>query len=169
MHVGAIVQNVGSLAAIARIVNAQDAWNSGYTGKGRHTTTARALRRTIAGGCLIDTPGINEVDDEGRAVLARNAAASAALTALGLYPVTQIFQVDEDFTIPAMVPAAYVLQRHGQVKDVGVADGEARAPRKKASKPKFRSLLAGLSAGPRRRNASWTWTAPTRRARPPTW
>ena len=37
-----------------------------------------------------------------------------------------IFQVDEDFTIPAMAPAAYVLQRHGQVKDVGVADGEAR-------------------------------------------
>ena len=30
-----------------------------------------------------------------------------------------IFQVDEDFTIPAMAPAAYVLQRHGQVKDVG--------------------------------------------------
>ena len=37
-----------------------------------------------------------------------------------------IFQVDEDFTIPSMRPAAYVLQRHGQVKDVGVADGEAR-------------------------------------------
>ena len=37
-----------------------------------------------------------------------------------------IFQVDEDFTIPAMAPAAYVLQRHGQVKDVGLADGEAR-------------------------------------------
>jgi predicted phage baseplate assembly protein len=37
-----------------------------------------------------------------------------------------IFQVDEDFTVPAMRPTAYVLQRHGQVKDVGVADGEAR-------------------------------------------
>ncbi len=37
-----------------------------------------------------------------------------------------IFQVDEDFTIPAMAPAAYVLQRHGQYKDVGLADGEAR-------------------------------------------
>jgi predicted phage baseplate assembly protein len=37
-----------------------------------------------------------------------------------------IFQVDEDFTIPSMRPAAYVLQRHGQIKDVGVADGEAR-------------------------------------------
>src|SRR3954465_5557189 len=37
-----------------------------------------------------------------------------------------IFQVDEDFTIPAMRPAAYVLQRHGQVKDVGIAEGEAR-------------------------------------------
>src|SRR5688500_4035916 len=37
-----------------------------------------------------------------------------------------IFQVDEDFTIPAMAPAAYVLQRHGQVKDVSIADGEAR-------------------------------------------
>src|SRR4051812_31247996 len=37
-----------------------------------------------------------------------------------------IFQVDEDFTIPAVSPAAYVLQRHGQVKDVGVAEGQAR-------------------------------------------
>src|SRR3954453_10807649 len=37
-----------------------------------------------------------------------------------------IFQVDEDFTIPAMRPAAYVLQSHGQIKDVGLADGEAR-------------------------------------------
>ena len=38
-----------------------------------------------------------------------------------------IFQVDEDFTIPAMGPAAYVLQRTGQApKNVGVADGEAR-------------------------------------------
>jgi predicted phage baseplate assembly protein len=37
-----------------------------------------------------------------------------------------IFQIDEDFTIPPVRPAAYVLQRGGQVKDVGVADGEAR-------------------------------------------
>ena len=37
-----------------------------------------------------------------------------------------VFQVDEDFTIPAARPAAYVLQRGGQIKDVGVADGEAR-------------------------------------------
>ncbi|HEX6022663.1 MAG TPA: putative baseplate assembly protein [Solirubrobacter sp.] len=38
-----------------------------------------------------------------------------------------IFQVDEDFTIPATRPAAYVLQRHGQqAKSVGTADGEAR-------------------------------------------
>jgi predicted phage baseplate assembly protein len=37
-----------------------------------------------------------------------------------------IFQVDDDFTIPAARPAAYVLQRGGQVKDVGVADGRAR-------------------------------------------
>jgi predicted phage baseplate assembly protein len=37
-----------------------------------------------------------------------------------------IFQVDEDFTIPAMRPAAYVLQRHGQIEDVGLAEGEAR-------------------------------------------
>ena len=29
--------------------------------KGRHTTTARALRRTLAGGCLIDTPGMREL------------------------------------------------------------------------------------------------------------
>ena len=37
-----------------------------------------------------------------------------------------VFQVRDDFTIPAAKPAAYVLQRGGQVKDVGVADGEAR-------------------------------------------
>jgi predicted phage baseplate assembly protein len=37
-----------------------------------------------------------------------------------------IFQVDEDYTIPPARPAAYVLQRGGQVKDVGIADGEAR-------------------------------------------
>ena len=37
-----------------------------------------------------------------------------------------IFQVDEDFTIPAARPGAYVLQRGGQVKDVGVAKGVAR-------------------------------------------
>jgi len=29
--------------------------------KGRHTTTARALRQTLAGGWLIDTPGIREL------------------------------------------------------------------------------------------------------------
>ena len=37
-----------------------------------------------------------------------------------------VFQVDDDFTIPPARPAAYVLQRGGQIKDVGVADGEAR-------------------------------------------
>jgi predicted phage baseplate assembly protein len=37
-----------------------------------------------------------------------------------------IFQVDDDFTINPMAPAAYVLQRGGQVKDVGLAEGEAR-------------------------------------------
>jgi predicted phage baseplate assembly protein len=37
-----------------------------------------------------------------------------------------VFQVDEDFTIPSARPAAYVLQRGGQIKDVGVADGQAR-------------------------------------------
>ena len=37
-----------------------------------------------------------------------------------------VFQVDEDFTVPALRPAAYVLQRGGQVKDVGVAKGAAR-------------------------------------------
>ena len=36
-----------------------------------------------------------------------------------------VFQTREDFTIPAARPAAYVLQRGGQLKDVGVADGEA--------------------------------------------
>ena len=29
--------------------------------KGRHTTTARSLRRTLAGGWLIDTPGMREL------------------------------------------------------------------------------------------------------------
>ena len=37
-----------------------------------------------------------------------------------------VFQVDDDFTIPAMRPAAYVVQRANQIKDVGLADGEAR-------------------------------------------
>jgi predicted phage baseplate assembly protein len=37
-----------------------------------------------------------------------------------------VFQVDEDFTIPPLKPAAYVLQRGGQVKDIGTADGVAR-------------------------------------------
>jgi predicted phage baseplate assembly protein len=37
-----------------------------------------------------------------------------------------IFQVDEDFTIPAAEPAAYVVQRGGQVKSVGLADGVAK-------------------------------------------
>jgi predicted phage baseplate assembly protein len=37
-----------------------------------------------------------------------------------------VFQVDEDFTIPAMRPSAYVVQRGNQIKDVGVAGGEAR-------------------------------------------
>jgi predicted phage baseplate assembly protein len=37
-----------------------------------------------------------------------------------------LFQVDEDFTIDPARPAAYLLQRGGQVKDVGLADGEAR-------------------------------------------
>jgi predicted phage baseplate assembly protein len=37
-----------------------------------------------------------------------------------------IFQVDEDFEIPAARPEAYVLQRGGQVKSIALADGEAR-------------------------------------------
>jgi len=37
-----------------------------------------------------------------------------------------VFQVDEDFTIPPARPAVYVLQRGGQIKDIGVADGQAR-------------------------------------------
>ncbi|MGI8778595.1 MAG: putative baseplate assembly protein [Solirubrobacteraceae bacterium] len=37
-----------------------------------------------------------------------------------------VFQVDEDFVIPAMRPAAYVVQRTNQIKDVGLAGGEAR-------------------------------------------
>lgn len=37
-----------------------------------------------------------------------------------------IFQVDEDFTIPASRPQGYVLQRGGQYKDVGLAKGVAK-------------------------------------------
>ena len=37
-----------------------------------------------------------------------------------------VFQVDDDFSIPAMRPSAYVVQRANQFKDVGLADGEAR-------------------------------------------
>src|SRR4051812_47803983 len=36
-----------------------------------------------------------------------------------------IFQLEEDFEIPPLRPAAYVLQRGGQYKDVGIADGQA--------------------------------------------
>jgi predicted phage baseplate assembly protein len=37
-----------------------------------------------------------------------------------------VFQVDETFEVPAAVPAAYVLQRGGQVKSIGLADGTAK-------------------------------------------
>jgi predicted phage baseplate assembly protein len=37
-----------------------------------------------------------------------------------------IFQVDDDFEIPSSRPAAYALQRGGQVKSIGVADGVAK-------------------------------------------
>ena len=37
-----------------------------------------------------------------------------------------IFQVDETFEVPAAIPAAYVLQRGGQVKSIGLADGVAK-------------------------------------------
>ena len=37
-----------------------------------------------------------------------------------------VFQVDEAFEVPAAVPAAYVLQRGGQVKSIGLADGVAK-------------------------------------------
>ena len=37
-----------------------------------------------------------------------------------------VFQVDDDFVIPAIRPAAYVVQRANQNKDVGPADGTAR-------------------------------------------
>ncbi len=37
-----------------------------------------------------------------------------------------VFQVDEDFTIPVALPDAYVLQRGGQVKSIGLADGVAK-------------------------------------------
>jgi predicted phage baseplate assembly protein len=37
-----------------------------------------------------------------------------------------VFQVRESFTIPPLRPAAYAMQRGGEIKDVGVADGHAR-------------------------------------------
>jgi predicted phage baseplate assembly protein len=37
-----------------------------------------------------------------------------------------LFQVEEDFTIPAARPAAYVVGRDGQFKAIGVADGTAK-------------------------------------------
>jgi predicted phage baseplate assembly protein len=37
-----------------------------------------------------------------------------------------VFQVDEDFEVPGAIPAAYALQRGGQVKSVGIADGVAK-------------------------------------------
>jgi len=37
-----------------------------------------------------------------------------------------VFQVDDDFTINPLRPVAYVLNRGGQPRDVGLADGEAR-------------------------------------------
>jgi len=37
-----------------------------------------------------------------------------------------VFQVDEDFEIPPSRPAAYLLQRGGQVKSIALADGQAR-------------------------------------------
>ena len=40
--------------ALTRAIREDDA-------KGRHTTTASTLRRTLAGGCLIDTPGMREL------------------------------------------------------------------------------------------------------------
>ncbi|MEA2293310.1 MAG: hypothetical protein QOE86_949 [Solirubrobacteraceae bacterium] len=57
-------------------------------------------------------------------------AISASATEVGtLRTATEdaiVFHVDEDFTIPALRPAAYVLQRGGQYRDVGLADGVAR-------------------------------------------
>ncbi|MEA2518655.1 MAG: hypothetical protein QOF49_735, partial [Chloroflexota bacterium] len=57
-------------------------------------------------------------------------AISASATEVGtLRTATEdaiVFHVDEDFAIPALRPAAYVLQRGGQYRDVGLADGVAR-------------------------------------------
>ena len=39
---------------------------------------------------------------------------------------TVVFQTSEDFTIPAVRPNAYAIERGGQVKDVGVAGGIAK-------------------------------------------
>jgi predicted phage baseplate assembly protein len=37
-----------------------------------------------------------------------------------------VFQTDGDFTIPAATPVAYLVERNGEIKDVGVAGGVAR-------------------------------------------
>jgi ribosome biogenesis GTPase len=48
---GAEVQRVGA--------------NRAGDGRGRHTTTARVLHRTAAGGCVIDTPGLRTLRLDG--------------------------------------------------------------------------------------------------------
>ena len=45
-----------------------------------------------------------------------------------------IFQVDEDFEIPAALPAAYVLQRGGQVKSIGARRRRRQAVRRRPAR-----------------------------------
>ena len=45
-----------------------------------------------------------------------------------------VFQTTEDFTIEPLRPAAYVLSRGSQVKNVAVADGVAKPARRRAAR-----------------------------------
>ena len=53
-----------------------------------------------------------------------------------------VFQTDEDFAIPAARPRAYVVERGGAAKDVGVASGTREARRARTSSP-FGSAARG--------------------------
>jgi predicted phage baseplate assembly protein len=56
--------------------------------------------------------------------IAGGATEVATPRAAGQDPV--VFQIDDDFTISPSRPAAYVVHRGGQYRDVGLADGQAR-------------------------------------------
>ena len=82
-----------------------------------------------------------------------------------------VFQVDEDFVIPAMRPSAYVVQRANQIKDVGLADGD-RAPAGRRPAPVRQPAGGRRRALPRLRRAARaaadrrSTSTPRRRAAP---